>query len=160
MLDISSTQLYRCVVIPPFDQSSGNLPPGVHWAEWEEIEIRFGHNAYRRNLLSGFRMAIELLRKAGCVTVFLDGSFVSAVDQPCDFDACWDVTGVNTNHLDSVFLQFDYKRAAQKARFFGELFPAQLPNGTVGGTFLELFQVDKNNGDPKGIIAIDLRRLR
>jgi hypothetical protein len=34
-----------------------------------------------------------------------------------------------------------------------------LPEGGSGRTFLEFFQTDKNSGDPKGIIALDLRRL-
>ena len=38
------------------------------------------------------------------------------------------------------------------------MFPAQLPNGTSGKTFLEFFQTDKRTGEPKGIIALDLRR--
>ena len=38
------------------------------------------------------------------------------------------------------------------------MFPAQLPNGTSGKTFLEFFQTEKRTDEPKGIIALDLRR--
>jgi hypothetical protein len=109
--------------------------------------------------LAGFRQGIQQLKAAGCGTVYVDGSFVTAKPQPDDFDACWDIHGVDPNALDPVFFDFANHRAAQKARFLGEFFPAQLPEGGSGRTFLEFFQTDKNSGDPKGIIALDLRRL-
>lgn len=91
--------------------------------------------------------------------VYVDGSFVTAEPQPRDFDACWDISGVDPNLLDPVFFDFDNHRAAQKARFLGEFFPAQLHEGGSGRTFLEFFQTDRDSGDAKGIVAIELRRL-
>ena len=41
----------------------------------------------------------------------------------------------------------------------GEFFPAQFPEGASGKTFLEFFQTDKDSGNPKGIVAIDVKRL-
>jgi hypothetical protein len=69
------------------------------------------------------------LRKAGCRLVYLDGSFVTRKRNPADFDACWDVQNVDDAELDPVFWDFSRGRAAQKQRFLGELFPAQLPEG-------------------------------
>jgi hypothetical protein len=69
---------------------------------------------------------------AGCKAVFLDGSFVTATAQPGEFGACWDMNGVNPDRLDAVLVEFDNGRALQKARFGGELFPAQLPKGRSG----------------------------
>ena len=46
--------------------------------------------------------------------------------------------------------------AAQKARFQGEFFPADLMEGLSGKTFLEFFQVDKQTGDSKGIVCVRL----
>ena len=66
--------------------------------------------------------------------------------------------GVDVERLDPVFLDFSNSRARQKQRFFGEFFPADLPEGATGRTFLEFFQTDKETGDRKGILAIDLRR--
>jgi hypothetical protein len=146
------------LMIPAF-QPDGNLPPGIHWLEWTEMEARFGQTAYRRSILAGFRDGIQQLKAAGCQSVYVDGSFVTAKPQPGDFDACWDVSGVDPNVLDPVFFDFSNHRAAQKARFLGEFFPAQLPEGGSGRTFLEFFQADKDSGDPKGIVALDLRRL-
>ena len=139
--------------------SEGNLPAGVHWANWQEIVDRFGSTPQRRVLLEGLRDACRSLRNAGCRTVYIDGSFVTAKPVPGDFDACWEVSDVDPALLDPVLLVFDRGRAAQKARFGGELFPAQLPNGITGLTFLEFFQIDKVTGNPKGIVALDLRNL-
>jgi Family of unknown function (DUF6932) len=59
-----------------------------------------------------------------------------------------------------VFLDFSHARAVQKAQFLGEFFPADLPEGLTGKTFLEFFQTDKETGAPKGILALNLRRWR
>jgi hypothetical protein len=59
-----------------------------------------------------------------------------------------------------VFLDFSNSRARQKARLRGEFFPAELPEGLTGKTFLEFFQTDKETGAPKGIVGLDLRRWR
>ena len=77
---------------------------------------------------------------------------------PNDFDACWSVKGVEPDKLDSVLLDFSDDRAAQKAKFGGELFPAELPEGASGRRFLEFFQLDKATGQAKGIVGIRLRR--
>jgi hypothetical protein len=84
---------------------------------------------------------------------------VTAEEVPGDFDACWDIAGVRTALLDPVLLTFDNRRAAQKARFRGEFFPAQYPADPSGLTYLDFFQTDKRTGNLKGIIALDLRRL-
>lgn len=160
MLTLISTQLYCCVVAIPTFEDDGNLPPGVHWVDWAELSSRFGYSVYRRRLLRGLRDALGLLRTAGCSTAYVDGSFVTQKSEPGDFDGCWDVVGVDPARLDPVFLDFDNQRAAQKARFMGEFFPAQMPEGASGRAFLEFFQTDKNTGSAKGIVAIDLRRLR
>jgi hypothetical protein len=128
----------------------------VHTATWEEVAGRFGSTPQRQRLLSGLRAALASLGAAGCRRVYLDGSFVTAKRVPGDFDVCWDVTGVDPALLDPVLLIFDQGRAAQKAKYGGELFPAQLPNGISGLTFLEFFQIDKRTGWPKGIVVLDL----
>ncbi len=145
-------------MLPPFD-SSGNLPSGIHLAEWSEFVARYGTTPRRLTLLAGLRDALDNLRSAGCWQVYVGGSFVTTKPEPGDFDACWGITGVEPALLDPVLLTFDNGRAAQKARFGGELFPAQLPEGVSGKTFLDFFQTDRATGQPKGIAALDLRRL-
>jgi hypothetical protein len=138
-------------LIPEFD-SLGLLPEGVHRANWQEIVKRFGGNRKRRQLLSGLKEALDLLERAGCRRVYLDGSFVTDKESPNDVDVCWDVDGVDPMLLDSVFFNFENGRAAQKERFGAEFFPAQAPQRLK--TFLDFFQIDKETGKPKGIIEL------
>ena len=146
-------------MIPVFDEN-GLLPPGIHWASWEEFFARFGASAWRRQLATGIRSAIENLESAGCLTVYVDGSFVTNKEVPNDFDACWEEAGVDPTLLDPDLLTFDPGRATQKAKYMGELFPASAIASGDGFSFLEFFQTDKETGSPKGIIAIELEGLR
>jgi hypothetical protein len=142
-------------LIPEFN-ARGLLPGGVHPATLDEVRERFGGNERRDALLTGLVKALHLLRAAGCHRVYINGSFVTSKELPNDIDVCWDVTGVDADALDPVFFEFDNGRAAQKARFGAEFFPAQLPEGITGKAFLDFFQVDKQSGEPKGIIEIEL----
>jgi hypothetical protein len=146
-----------CRVIPEFDDL-GRLPPGVHLASWDEVVSRFGGSAWRARLLAGLKTALLSLKDAGCTIVYVDGSFVTEKHEPGDFDACWDEVGVDPDALDPVLLDFRNKRAAQKARFSGELFPASHFADSAGNSFFKFFQTDRATGDQKGIIAIDLTR--
>ncbi|MBA3809584.1 MAG: hypothetical protein H0X28_14515 [Solirubrobacterales bacterium] len=145
-------------MIPEFDER-GNLPPGIHNATWTEIVTRYATSAHRRDLLDGILDALRSLRSAGCATVYLDGSFVTAKARPNDFDACWESAGADLDRLDPELLDFSDKRTVQKARYGGELFPARWPARTDGTTFLDFFQRDHIAKRPKGIIAIDLAGL-
>lgn len=100
------------------------------------------------------RAAAEL-RKAGCKTLYVDGSFVTKKETPEDFDGSWDPAGVDPSQMDPILLQFDPGRAAQKAKYGGELFP-DIAEGATGLLFSEFFQVDKDTNKAKGLIAIDL----
>ena len=99
-------------------------------------------------------MALSLLKSAGCQRVYIDGSFVTSKRRPGDIDVCWDIGGVDPEALDPVFFEFDDERAAQKARFGAEFFPAQVPERLTGSAFLEFFQIDKKTGGPKGIVEL------
>ena len=159
-------------MIPDYE-ISGNLPPGVHWATWDEIVARFGTTPWRRDLLNGLRSALDGLRRAGCRTVYLDGSFVTDKQVPGDFDACWDEHGVDVTRIDPVLLNFDNGRAdpvsrrilgAHKFRRRVLTVPASKdPSWTArmrGDVFLDFFQIDKETGQPKGIVALDLGGIR
>lgn len=137
-------------MIPPFNQY-GNLPVGIHRATWTEIYKRYGLTPWRKTLLDGFLEAAALLARAGCVTVYLDGSFATDKAVPGDFDVCWVLRGVDLNKLDPVLKDLDAPRATQKARFGGELLP--------GDAILQFFQRDRE-GRAKGIVALDLTKLK
>jgi hypothetical protein len=146
------------VTIPPFEDS-GNLPEGIHEATWEEVVDRYGTTDRRRELLDGLQQALESLRAAGCRRLYINGSFVTAKDEPADFDACWEAAGVDPELLDPVLLTFANRRAAQKERFGGELFPADWEADPHGTRFLDYFQQDSVTGERKGIVALDLEEL-
>jgi len=140
--------------------NEGVLPPGIHIAEWAEIWAAFGTTPHRQRLLTGFLGAIRALKLAGCKWAYLDGSFVTAKDRPGDFDGCWDTNGVNPAFLDPILLTFDSGRMAQKIKYGGELFPASsVADSITMQTYIEFFQIDKETGVAKGLIAIDLERL-
>ena len=87
------------------------------------------------------------------------GAVVSAKDTPGDFDACWEAAHVNPDLLDPVLLDLSKRRAAQKAKYGGELFPANsIADGRSGIRFSEFFQRDRN-ANLKGIVALDLASL-
>jgi hypothetical protein len=84
------------------------------WVIVQEIQSRFGFSARRLHLLGGLRLALRALKSAGCGIVYIDGSFVTAEREPGDYDACWDIDGVNVEALDPVFLDLSDGRSAQK----------------------------------------------
>lgn len=98
-------------------------------------------------------------RPAGCQRAYLDGSFVYRTRDPSDFDGCWEMAGVDPDLLDPVLLTFANRRAEQKAKYQGELFPSEAVADSFGTRFIDFFQRDKTTGDPKGIVAIDLGAL-
>ncbi len=145
-------------MIPDFEEN-GNLPPGEYTADWEHIVPRFGWTNRRRELLAGLKAALELLREAGCRRVFVNGSVVTAKDEPGDIDVAWDPNGVDVDRLlelAPVFGDFDDRRAAQKAKYGCEFFPSSFTADRVGNTFLEFFHIDKETEAQKGIVALDL----
>ena len=143
-------------MLPAFDPDSGRLPTGEHLASWEEVVERFGWTERRRRLLDGLAEAIELLAEAGCRQIWLNGSFVTAKDEPGDFDACWDTDEVDLDALDPLLFDLSNQRAAQKARFGGELFPNVIESQS-GLAFAEFFQNERDTSR-KGIVVIHLSK--
>jgi hypothetical protein len=147
------------VPLPALDPITGNLPPGVHDGTWEEIHAAFGWSEHRKRLLEGMQQALQQLRSANCRRAYIDGSFVTAKEDPADFDGCWEPQGVDPRSLDPVLLDFGRGRVAQKAKYGGELFIAGALASSAGTVFLDFFQTDKSTGQKRGIVAIDLGGL-
>ena len=145
-------------MIPQFD-ADGLLPPGIHWATLEEVTTVFGSTPWRRQLLAGLERARKSLRRAGCRTVYVDGSFVTSKEIPNDFDARWEEAAVEPELLDPVLLRFDAGRAKQNARYVGELFLASIGATVDETSFRDFFQTDRAAGRTKGIVAVDPRGL-
>jgi len=148
-------------MIPEFD-SNGNLPVGIHWTTWQEFANRFGKTVHRQRLLKGLRMAVDVLAIAGCRTFYVDGSFVTSKQIPGDFDACWDASGVDIdllNMIEPLLLPRTIGgKWSLKGKYSGDIYP-NIVELNSGKTFLAFFQIDKETGNQKGIIALDLRRL-
>ena len=147
-------------MIPEFDEN-GNLPPGVHFCDdWEEFKERFGYTPKRTQMILSMEDAIASLKAAGCRTFYINGSFVTSETKPNDFDACWDPDAVDIDYLKKnspTLLNFANKRAAQKAKYKGELFRSDQPLDDQGKTSFDFFQGDRRH-NRKGIVAIDLLR--
>jgi hypothetical protein len=147
------------MAIPSFD-TNGNLPAGIHLATWQEIEETLAFNPRRQELLSGLKRACESLTQVGCLRIFIGGSFATNKEFPGDFDVCWADETVDLEKLaeiDPVLLDFKNQRAAQKAKYGGELFLASdIADLHYFEDYLTFFQKDKVRGNAKGIIAIDL----
>jgi hypothetical protein len=141
-------------VLPPLDPDTGLLPAGEHVATWDEVLERFGWNEWRRGLLDGLAEALDLLGSAGCRRVWINGSFVTAKNEPRDVDVCWDPEGVDLDRIDPVFLDLAGGRAAQKARFRCEFLPNVIERGS-GLVFSEFFQ-NERDGSRKGIVVLAL----
>lgn len=136
------------------DPETGLLPVGEHLASWDEVVERFGWNAWRRRLLDGLADGLDLLAAAGCRRVWLNGSFVTAKDEPGDFDVSWDMDGVDVDKLDPILVDLTAGRRTQKARFGGEFLPNVEESGS-GLVFAEFFQLERD-GSRKGIVVLDI----
>ena len=139
-------------MIPDFD-STGNLPEGIHFTTLEILIERFGYNPKRAWLVDGLKLLIATLKKANCPLIFIDGSFVTAKEIPGDYDLCWSLIDVIEQDLDPVLIDFTPTgRGKMEQKYRGDIFPA-------GKLFVDFFQTDKNTGEKKGIVAIEIGDL-
>jgi hypothetical protein len=132
--------------MPPFNEL-GYLPPGVYEIWWQELMERFATNPQRRRIVTGLAAALRKLAISGCTRVIIGGSFISAKEEPNDFDAYYDNFGLDFDLLDPLFVE---DSDSQQDVFCGELFP------TVG--YDRFLQTDKE-GNPRGVVALDPREL-
>jgi len=143
-----------------FDSDTGYLPAGVHRMEMTDFARLFVWNARRRFLFAGLAQAISALRAAGCRAILVDGSFVTAKENPGDWDAAYDPVGVDRGLLDPILIQHHDRRKAMRAKYLGDLFPwtavASSPSGPI---FRQFFQKDRD-GVPKGVVEIQLLVLQ
>jgi hypothetical protein len=73
--------------IPPY-RADGYLPEGLYLASEADVLFRFGTASRRRRRLAlRLRRWIELARSVGGRRLLIDGSFVTAKDEPDDIDA-------------------------------------------------------------------------
>jgi hypothetical protein len=138
--------------------TNGNLPQGIHILTLTETKSLLVFNERREDLFNGFVRAWSSLQQARCQKIYIGGSFATNKELPGDFDACWDTTDVDfkvLKDIEPVLLDLSNNCAAQKAKFGGELFPANKLTYLSGITHLDFFQKDRD-GNPKGIVSIHL----
>ena len=81
----------------------------------------------------------------------------------CFQEGAWELSGVDLRKLRSlepVLFDFTNRRAAQKAKYLGEMFPADVREASSVKAFIDFFQQDKSTGTSKGIVAIQLRTIQ
>ena len=141
-----------------FDSTTGYLPPGIHPLTWSEFQATFTWTQKRAWLCGGLYRALNNLKGAGCTRVLIDGSFVTNIDEPGDYDAAFDPSGVAGLYLDPVLIRHSDGRRAMNAKYFGDIFPWGHQAVLNGPIYREFFQTDRN-GVAKGIVEIDLGTL-
>ncbi len=137
-------------MIPEFNDQ-GNLPEGIHQATLQELIDNFGYNPKRAWLIDGLKLLVKNLELAGCRLIYIDGSFVTNKKVPGDYDMAWSITQVDPHKLDPCLLLQKPKedRVEIESKYRGDVFPAEIPEGLTGKTFLNFFQEDKNTGKKK-----------
>jgi len=124
--------------------------------EWGPFVTRFGWNNRRRFLIGGMYRALSNLRLAGCAAAIVDGSFVSAKEDPADYDLAFDPVGVNGGLVDAVLRRHDDQRKAMKAKYFGDVFPwGAVARAATREIYHDFFQRDRS-GVAKGVVLLDV----
>jgi hypothetical protein len=159
LLNNIHTTYMLCLMIE-FDSRTGYLPGGVHRMALRDVGRQFAWNARRRLLFGGLARAVSNLQFAGCRAVIVDGSFVTAKEEPGDWDAAFDPVGVSAKRLDPILIKHDDGRRAMRAKYLGDIFPwTALASSTTGSIYQQFFQKDRD-GTPKGIVEISLQAIQ
>ena len=152
------------VVLPDFSVE-GELPPGIHTADWREFQSRFGGSSLRRDWLTGrLRELLELAHSNRKLRrIFIWGSFVTAKTAPNDLDILpimdddFEVDGMAGPAQDV----FDSVRA--KLRFESDVFWARASIGKeVLDLWLDTYQTSKSfrkRGIVESVIQTDDQML-
>jgi hypothetical protein len=145
-------------MIPDFD-TNGNLPPGVHETTLDDIEVKFTSTLKRKEHFELLKQLIKDLKAIGCKTIYIDGSYITRKSLPNDIDICWESNGVDLNTAKLIMpILWDFRngRYAQQKKYHADIFPARCIELSSKLYFLDFFQVDKNTGESKGIIKLQI----
>jgi hypothetical protein len=125
------------MVLPEFGPE-GDLPPGVHIANWQVFLSRFGAATPRRIWLSGrLRALVELATASGKLRrVFIWGSFVTAKPAPRDVDILLIMDADFEVEQTVVPAQIVFDSVRSKLQFESDVFWAR---ASIGDEILELW---------------------
>ncbi len=145
-------------MIPPFD-NDGDLPPGVYQATWAEFQRRlciFARSDRRLKLCTLIEQLIVEARTSGIVEqLIIAGSFVTAKEEPNDYDAVIIFqASLDVSKLPPVLVDLvDGIRA--RRRFGGDIFPIR--SGTIRATNLLSYFQHNRLGKPVGVLEVILK---
>jgi hypothetical protein len=146
------------LVVLPNLTDVGELPPGVHIADWQEFESRFGASSPRRLwLLSRLRTLLEIAAASGQLRrVFVWGSFVTGKPAPRDIDILLIMS--HDFQVDRLATParavFDSTRA--KLQFESDVFWARASIGDEAlDLWLDTYQISRSLGK-RGIVELVL----
>lgn len=136
------------------------LLPGIYRLSWSEFESTFGSGSRKRQaLLAGLRAQLALLAEAGCKRVYVGGSFASKKRVPGDFDAVYDLDGLDCEHVrrlePRLLMESPADAEALKNDFGGAVEPLRI-YPSVGFSLLEILQFDTRTGNLKGLVEIEI----
>ena len=126
------------MVVLPELTIGGELPPGVHTADWQEFLSRFGRSSPRRLWLSDrLRTILELAASGGRLRrVFVWGSFVTAKPAPRDLDILLIMSEDFQVAQVSAAAQGVFDSTRAKLQFESDVFWAR---GSIGQEVLDLW---------------------
>ena len=142
-------------MIPPFDDT-GDLPPGLHTATWDEFRARFCRfvqSDRRLMLCRQMEQLVDDARASGIVTkILVGGSMVRATAEPNDFDC----TIVLHADIQYETLRPDQLQIADagiaRSRYLGDIFVAREGQRTLS-LYIDFFS---RNRDGKIIGMIEM----
>jgi len=132
---------------------NGTLDSGIHKMTWDDFFNSFSFSTRRTKLLEGLKQVVNILREIKDIRIYIDGSFVTNVLEPDDWDACFNCSIFQMYNLLKKYPLYD--REEQKKLYKGELFFAIDEADGFGHTFLEFFQqLRGNSAVKKGIVEL------
>jgi hypothetical protein len=151
--------------LPPFDESTGYLPPGDHEMTVNDFMDTLGGRGFsytRYKLLEGFRFIVRELEALGVERIWIGGSFSTAKPSPSDIDLAYLPT-FNFDDPGHGLLYFG-NRGKLKAKFRIDLWPESVrirqPQGGNGWgrmqTIKEFWESD-SDGTPRGLVTMSIK---
>jgi hypothetical protein len=133
-------------MIPPL-RDNGYLPPGIHRATLDEIEVRFGGESELRQVqIESLRWLMDLARRGDVQRFVIAGSFVTDIFEPNDVDC---VLSIDPHH----------PHDAEALHEIAEGLPfldIQLVEPLDFAMLVDRFFATDRHGTPKGVIELIL----
>jgi hypothetical protein len=146
-LDTQPLGWVGCTLIPPFEESTGLLPPGEYEASLAEIRKALCWTYRRREIYGGLEYVAGELRTYQVDRIWVDGSFVTSKARPRDVDVAYEVPQ-GTNPDDWGWLSPIRHGDLKKFR------RVDLHQDWPGQSRMSKFFRQDRDGTPKGILRL------